>query len=169
MKFNSKIFIFLSLVFCFLTITLISVSGMVEAAGQKAAVEASTTIKAAIPVYQELKILEKKDIDYSVLMENYNGGQQIVVKDALTVEVMSNASWNLSLNNRNLNSKVMIKESRQSDSEWQNLNLNKAKFSEGNGVQKISFDLKFILVQSSRAAVDNLELDLRHSLAAKMY
>ncbi|MFP4199406.1 MAG: hypothetical protein ACLFSO_07425 [Halanaerobium sp.] len=87
-----------------------------------------------------------------------------MVEKALTVELLSNAGWYLSLNNRNLNSKVMIKKSQESDSAWHNLNSTTAKYSGEIGEEKISFDLKFILDSDSRAAVNNLALDLNYSI-----
>ena len=159
-------------VFLFLTLSLFSTADSVEAAAgkeQKLKREARVSVSASIPVFQQFEIIEVPNVDYSYLMKKYNGSSEIIVKDALTVEVLSNANWHLRLNNRNLNSHVMIKKSRQSDTDWQNLTATTAKFRGENGRQRITFDLKFILDQSSRAAVDNLELDLRHSLAAELY
>jgi len=169
MKFNLKRLYTLLVVFCFLTIFLLSVSGIAQAVGQNLFVKAAATFRTTIPVYQDFKILEQKDIDYSFLMQNYNGSREIMVEEALTIEVLSNADWNLSLNNRNLNSEVMIKKSSQSKSAWQNLNSKTAEFNGENGVRRITFDLKFILDQSSRTAIENLALDLRHSLVPELY
>ena len=102
-------------------------------------------------------------------MDNYNGSKDIVVEDALTIEVLSNAKWHLRLNNRNSNSKVMIKKSSQSAYDWQNLSSTTAKFRGENGVQQITFDLKFVLARNSIAAADDLDLDLRYSLAPELY
>ena len=169
MKFNLKRLYTLLVVFCFLTVFLLSVSGIAQAVGQNLFVKAAATFRTTIPVYQDFKILEQKDIDYSFLMQNYNGSREIMVEEALTIEVLSNADWNLSLNNRNLNSEVMIKKSSQSKSSWQNLNSKTAEFNGENGLHRITFDLKFILDQSSRVAVDNLGLDLRYSIAPELY
>ncbi len=156
----------------FLTLSLFSVAEFAEAAPKKTPKlksEARISVEVNIPVFQRLEIIEKPDINYSFLMDNYDGSREIVVKEALTIEVLSNAKWHLRLNNMNLNSKVMIKKSSQSNSQWQNLNSTTAKFRGSNGVQQITFDLKFILDESSRAAVNNLELDLRHSLSPELY
>jgi hypothetical protein len=58
----------------------------------------------------------------------------------------------------------LIRRADQNNSDWQNLNSTTAKFSGDRGVEKLTFDLKFILDPDSRAAVNNLELDLRHSI-----
>jgi len=63
----------------------------------------------------------------------------------------------------------MIRKNNQSDYQWQNLNSTTAKFSGKNGVHQVTFDLKFILDQNSRTAIENLALDLRHSLVPKLY
>ena len=172
MKFNFRTIGLMIFVFLFITLSLFSTAEFVGAAGvksQKLKSEARVSVKINIPVFQRLEIIEKPDISYSFLMDNYNGSREIVIEEALTIEVSSNAKWYLSLNNMNLNSKVMIKKSSQSNSEWQNLNSNSAKFRGINGVQRITFDLKFILDESSRAAVNDLELDLRHSLSTQLY
>jgi hypothetical protein len=172
MKFNLKITGVMIFIFLFLTLSLFSTAEFVEAAddkGQKLKREARISVEVNIPIFQRLEIIEKPNINYSFLMDNYNGSKEIIVEEALTVEVLSNAKWHLRLNNRNLNSKVMIKKRDQSDYEWQNLNSTTAKFRGENGVHRITFDLKFILDQSSRDAVNNLALDLRHSLAPELY
>ncbi|TDO85240.1 hypothetical protein DFR79_1186 [Halanaerobium saccharolyticum] len=159
-------------VFLFLSLSLLATADLVEAASdqeQKLKREARVSVKVNIPIFQRLEIIEKPNINYAFLMDNYNGSREIVLEEALTIEVLSNADWHLRLNNRNLNSHAMIRKSGQSDSEWQNLNSTTAKFNGENGEQRITFDLKFILDQSSRAAVNNLALDLRHSLAPELY
>lgn len=168
MKINLRKFSVLTFVFLFMILSIFSTADFAVAA-DKLEKEAKVSVKATIPVFQELKIIEKKNINYDFLMDNYNGSKEILVEEALTIEVMSNANWHLRLNNRNLNSQVMIKKSSQPNSAWQNLNSTTAKFTGENGVRRITFDVKFILAQSSRAAVDNLELDLRHSLAPELY
>ena len=172
MKFNLKTAVLMVFVFLFLTLSVFSTADFVEAASNKEQQfkrEARASIRANIPIFQQLEIIEKAQISYSFLMDNYNGSKEIVIKDALTIEVLSNANWHLRLNNRNLNSRVMIKKSSQNDYDWQNLNSTTAKFRGNNGLQQITFDLKFILGQSTRAAVDNLALDLKHSLAPELY
>lgn len=172
MKFNLKLSGLMFFVFLFLTLSLFSTAEFVGAAGEKSQQlksEARVSLEVNIPVFQRLEIIEEPEINYSFLMDNYNGSREIVVEEALTIEVLSNAKWHLRLNNRNLNSRVMIKKSSQSSSKWQNLNSTTAKFRGNNGVQRITFDLKFILDDSSRAAVNNLELDLRHSLSPELY
>ena len=171
MKINFRTTVLMAFVFLFLTLSLFSTAEFVEAAekGQKLKNEARVSVEVNIPIFQRLEIIEKPNINYSFLMDNYNGSNEIVVEEALTVEVLSNAGWHLRLNNRNLNSRVMIKKSSQSDYDWQNLNSTTAKFRGENGVQRITFDLKFILDQNSRAAVNNLALDLRHSLSPELY
>jgi hypothetical protein len=159
-------------VFLFLTLSFFSTAEFVEAADKKAQKlksEARVSVEVNIPIFQRLEIIEKPNINYSFLMDNYDGSREIVVEEALTIEVLSNAKWHLRLNNRNLNTKVMIKKSSQSSSDWQNLNSTTAKFRGGNGLKRITFDLKFILDESSRAAVNNLALDLRHSLSPELY
>lgn len=172
MKFNLRITGLMIFVFLFLTLSLFSTADFVEAADEKEPKlksEAKVSVTATIPIFQQLEFIEEPNINYSFLMDNYNGSREIYVEEALTVEVRSNADWHLRLNNRNLNSEVMIKKSSQLNSAWQNLNSTTAKFNGKNGVQRITFDLKFILDESSRAAVDNLALDLRHSLAPELY
>jgi hypothetical protein len=159
-------------VFLFLTLSFFSTAEFVGAADKKAQKlksEARVSVEVNIPIFQRLEIIEKPNINYSFLMDNYDGSREIVVEEALTIEVLSNAKWHLRLNNRNLNTKVMIKKSSQSSSDWQNLNSTTAKFRGGNGLKRITFDLKFILDESSRAAVNNLALDLRHSLSPELY
>jgi len=172
MKFNLKVTGLMIFVFLFLSLSLFSNAEFVEAAAdkpQKLKSEARVSVEVNIPVFQKLEIIEKPNINYSFLMDNYNGSREIVVEEALTIEVLSNTKWHLRLNNRNSNSKVMIRKSSLSDYEWQNLNSTTAKFRGGNGRQRINFDLKFILDESSRAAVDNLALDLRYSLGPELY
>ena len=172
MKFNFRTTALMIFVFLFLTLSSFSNTGFVEAADdkeQKLKSEARVSVKVNLPIFQQLKIIENPSINYSFLMDNYNGSKEIILEESLTVEVLSNAKWHLRLNNRNLNSKVMIKESSQSDYDWQNLHSTTAKFRGKNGVHRITFDLKFILDEGSRAAVNNLALDLRHSLAPELY
>jgi len=171
MRINFRTTVLMVFVFLFLTLSLFSTAEFVEAAekGQKLKSEARVSVEVNIPIFQRLEIIEKPNINYSFLMDNYNGSNEIVVEEALTVEVLSNAGWHLRLNNMNSNSRVMIKKSSQSDYDWQNLNSTTAKFRGENGVQRITFDLKFILDQNSRAAVNNLALDLRHSLSPELY
>ena len=171
MKLNLKITWVLIFVFAFLTLSLFSTVNFVEAASandQQLKREAKVSIKVNIPIFQRVKIIEKPSINYEFLMDNYNGSREIILEEALTIEVLSNAKWNLRLNNRNLNSNAMIRKSGQSDLEWQNLNSTTAEFRGENGVQEITFDLKFVLDQNSRVAIDNLALDLRHSLAPEL-
>jgi hypothetical protein len=159
-------------VFLFLTLSLLATADLVEAAPDKEQQlkrEARVSVKVNIPIFQRLEIIEEPNINYAFLMDNYDGSREIILEEALTIEVLSNADWHLRLNNRNLNSNAMIKKSDQSDFEWQNLNSTSAKFNGENGEQRITFDLKFVLDQSSRAAVNNLSLDLRHSLSPKIY
>lgn len=172
MKFNFRTTGLMIFVFLFLTLSLFSTADYVEAVDgnqQKLKQEAKVSVMVNIPVFQQLEIIEKPNINYEFLMDNYNGSKEIVVEKALTIEVASNAKWHLRLNNRNLNSKVMIKKSSQSDYDWQNLNSTTAKFRGEYGLHKLTFDLKFVLDESSRVAVNNLALDLRHSLAAELY
>ena len=159
-------------VFLFLTLSFFSTAEFVEAADKKAQKlksEARVSVEVNIPIFQRLEIIEKPNINYSFLMDNYDGSREIVVEEALTIEVLSNAKWHLRLNNRNSNSKVMIKKSSQSAYDWQNLNSTTAKFRGENGVQQITFDLKFVLARNSIAAADDLDLDLRYSLAPELY
>jgi hypothetical protein len=172
MKFNFRTTGLMIFVFLFITLSLFSTAEFVGAAGaksQKLKTEARVSLEVNIPVFQRLEIIEKPNINYSFLMANYDGSREIVLEEALTIEVLSNAKWHLRLNNMNLNSKVMIKKSTESASHWQNLNATTAKFRGRNGVQRITFDLKFILDESSKAAVNDLELDLRHSLNPELY
>lgn len=172
MRFNFRTTALMIFIFLFLSLSLFSTADYVEAADdndQKLKREARVSVKVNIPIFQQLEIIKKPNVDYEFLMKKYNGSREIIVKDALTVEVLSNANWHLRLNNRNLNSKVMIKESSQSDYDWQNLNSTIAKFRGENGLKRVTFDLKFILDESSEAAVNNLALDLRHSLAPELY
>ena len=172
MKTNLKINIFVVLIFAFVTLSLFSTADFVQAADKKnqtLKLETKASVEAKIPRFQQFEIIEEPNINYSYLMDNYNGSREIIVEEALTVEILSNTNWHLRLNNKNLNSKVMIKESGQNDSKWQSLNSTTARFRGENGVQRLCFDLKFVLAQNSRAAVNNLELDLRHSLVAEVY
>jgi len=172
MKFNLRstglrIFVFLLLIF-----SVFSITNFVEAAADnedQLRREARVLVRAKIPIFQRLEIFEEPNINYSYLMSNYNGSKEIVIEEALKLNILSNTKWHLRLNNKNLNSKIMIRKSNQSDYEWQNLNSTTAKFSGKNGVQQITFDLKFILDQSSRTAIENLALDLRHSLVPELY
>ena len=171
MKFNLRITGLIIFFFLFLTLSIFSAADFVVVAAneQQLKEEASVSVSVNIPIFQRLEIIKEPNIDYSFLMDNYNGSKDIVVEDALTIEVLSNAKWHLRLNNRNLNSKVMIKKSSQSAYDWQNLNSTTAKFRGENGVQQITFDLKFVLARNSIAAADDLDLDLRYSLAPELY
>ncbi|MEC9489921.1 MAG: hypothetical protein UMU04_03155 [Halanaerobiales bacterium] len=172
MKFKFRFSGIMIFVFLFLSLSLLATADLVEAAsdqGQQLKREARVSVKVNIPIFQRLEIIEEPNINYAFLMDHYNGSREIILEEALTIEVLSNANWHLRLNNRNLNSNAMIRKSGQSDYEWQSLNSTSAKFSGENGEQRITFDLKFILDQSSRAAVNNLALDLRHSLAPELY
>ncbi|MGP3777951.1 hypothetical protein ACTWKD_03880 [Halanaerobium saccharolyticum] len=160
------------MIFVFLFLSLLATADLVEAAsdkGQQLKREARIAVKVNIPIFQRLEIIEEPNINYAFLMDNYNGSREIILEEALTIEILSNADWHLRLNNRNLNSNAMIRKSGQSDYDWQNLNSTTAKFNGENGEQRITFDLKFVLDQSSIAAVNNLALDLRHSLAPEVY
>lgn len=171
MKFNLRITVVMIFVFLVLILNSFSTANMIEAADNEKKIkhEARVSVRAEIPIFQRLEIIEEPNINYEYLMINYNGSREIVIKDALTIKILSNANWHLRLNNRNSNSEVMIKKSNQSDYEWQNLNSTTAKFRGENGVQQITFDLKFILDQNSKISIDNLALDLRQSLAPELY
>lgn len=136
---------------------------------QQTVIESRVAAEARIPVFQRVEVIDKVDIDYAFLMRNYDGSREIIIEDGLKIEILSNADWNLRLNNRNLNTSVWIRKADHNNSEWQKLNSTTAKFKGENGVQQLSFDLKFILEPDSRASVNNLELDLRHSINPVLY
>lgn len=131
--------------------------------------EAKAVVEVKVPIFQRLEIIKEPKVNYQSLMNNYKGSREIILEDSLIIKVLSNEKWYLRLNNKNLNSTVLIKLSEQSQSEWQNLNLTTAKFKGEKGLQKLEFDLKFILDQSDRIVVDSLGLDLRHSLNPILY
>jgi len=172
MKFNLRITGLMIFVFLFLTFSVFSTANFVEASAdneEQIRREIRVLARAKIPIFQRLEIIEEPNINYSYLMNNYNGSKEIVIEEALTLNILSNTKWHLRLNNKNLNSKIMIRKNNQSDYQWQNLNSTTAKFSGENGVHQVTFDLKFILDQSSRTAIENLALDLRHSLVPELY
>lgn len=172
MKIKFRIISIMFFSFLFLIVGFFSTTKFVEAVddkSQKLKSETRISAKANIPIFQSLEIIKKPNVNYSFLMDNYNGSKEIIVEEALTIEVLSNSRWHLRLNNKNLNLKAMIKKTSQNDNDWQNLNLTTAKFRGENGVHRITFDLKFILDQNFRAAVNNLELDLKHSLSPELY
>ncbi len=171
MKFNLRTTGVIIFIFLFLILSSFSEIDAVEIDDneKKLKSEARVSVRAEIPLFQMVEIIQEPNIDYSALMENYNGSREIVIEEALILNILSNADWNLRLNNRNLDFKVMIKKSNQSDYEWQNLNSTTAKFRGENGVEQLTFDLKFILNQNNRTTIDNLALDLRHSLSPKLY
>jgi hypothetical protein len=165
MKFNFKKISGFTLLLLILFLNFFGTADLVEAADKpKTVIERSISAEARIPIFQRVEVLEKADIDYTFLMTNYNGSREIIVESGLKIEILSNTDWNLRLNNRNLNTQVLIRRADQNNSDWQNLNSTTAKFSGDRGVEKLTFDLKFILDPDSRAAVNNLELDLRHSI-----
>lgn len=171
MKLNWKMSEIIIFVFLLFILSAFSGFNLVEAAAEKEVLEreARVSVRAEIPIFQRLEIVEEPNINYSYLMDNYNGSNQIILKEALSLVILSNTGWHLRLNNRNLNYKVMIKKSNQSNSEWQNLNSTTSKFRGENGVHQIKFDLKFVLDQSFREDDYNLELDLRHNLVPELY
>ena len=171
MKFNLKSTGVMIFVFLVLMLSSFSTANVIEAADNEKKIkhEAEVSVRAEIPIFQRLEIIEEPNINYSYLMNNYNGSKEIIIEKALTLNILSNTKWHLRLNNKNLNSEIMIRKNNQSDYEWQNLNSTTAKFSGKNGVQQITFDLKFILDQSSRTTIENLKLDLRHSLISELY
>lgn len=162
----SKLFI-LMLVLALLTYP---VNALAEEKEKKTAfAEQNLRVTAEIPLFQQLKIIKKKDLDYYSLMRNYEGSREIIIEEALALEVWSNSAWQLRLNNQNLDLQVEIKKSGQNDSKWQKLNSTTAKFVGKNGIQKINFDLKFILTEKVGIKADNFELNLRHHLAPILY
>ena len=170
MKVSFKKISVFTLILLVLFLNLFVSSDYVKAAKkQQTIIESSVSAEARIPVFQRVEVIDKVDIDYAFLMRNYDGSREIIVEDGLKIEILSNADWNLRLNNRNLNTSVLIRKADQNNSDWQNLNSTTAKFRGENGVQKLSFDLKFILDPDSRASVNNLEIDLRHSINPVLY
>lgn len=124
---------------------------------------------AEIPLFQKVNVIKKTNLNYYSLMSNYNGSREILVKEALVLEIWSNEDWQLRLNNRNLAAKIQIKKSSQNDSKWQNLNYTTAKFTGQNGVQRISFDIKFILTKRPRTEDNDLKFSLRHNIVPILY
>ncbi|RCW60322.1 MULTISPECIES: hypothetical protein [Halanaerobium] len=170
MKLKFRVISGISLMFMILFLNFFLTTDYVEAAAKKKnLIERSVQTEARIPVFQRVEVVDKADIDYTFLMANYSGSREIIIEDGLSIEILSNADWYLRLNNRNLNTTVMIKKADQSDFEWQKLNSTTAKFRGEKGVRQISFDLKFILDPDYRASVNNLELDLRHSITPVLY
>lgn len=152
-----------------LTASTAAFSSVIEEKKQKSTfVEQELKTKAEIPIFQRVEVIEKKDINYSALMRNYKGKNEVVLKNALTLKLLSNADWQLRLNNKNLDSQIMIKRSGDGNKSWQKLNKTSAKFRGEYGVQEIAFDLKVILSKNPDAA-ENLDLDLRCSLEPILY
>lgn len=154
---------FLFLSFLLFTLMVVVQPVSIQAAADTNLSKAQITVTVNIPVFQKIDILEKRNIDYSLLMKNYNGSQEIILKNVLVIKVMSNTNWNLKLRNDNINSNLMIKRTDQSNSKWQKLN-SAAKFSGRNGVELINFDLKLLVDQDLNRTANDFDLDLRCSI-----
>lgn len=170
MKLHSRILpVILFVIFLFIITATFSIVSAADYNSEKVIIASRALTHANIPLFQQFKIIEKIDISYDYLMNNYSGSREIVIEDALKVEIFSNADWQLRLNNRNLNAEIMIKKSNQSNDDWQKLNSTTAKFYGESGVKRINFDLKFELKPGFKSAVDNLDFDLKYSLNKKLY
>lgn len=172
MKFNLEAISFKVIIFLILILSFFPV--VVFAAplnNEDLKIEKTVSVKAEIPLFQRVNIVEVKDVDYEFLMNNYEGTREIVIENAVQIEIISNSDWNLRLNNRNLYSEIMIKKSNQNDVEWQKLNSTTARFQGEQGIHKINFDLKYILDESPKLKMgrNNLGIDLRLSLEPILY
>lgn len=172
MKFNLEASILKIIVLLILALSLFSIVVFAESiSGEDLQIEKNASVSAAIPPFQKVNIVELKNFNDKFLIDNYKEAGEIIVEDALVIEVFSNADWNLRLNNRNIYSELMIKKSDQSNLEWQKLNSTTAKFLGRQGIQKISFDLKYILDHRPKVKIgrNNLGFDLRFSIEPILY
>ena len=78
-------------------------------------------------------------------------GEALLIKKAVTSEIISNASWNLEVNNRKLTEfTVLIKRSDQNRDGWQQISNQTAYFSGANGRQKVAFDIKIMVPKAEQ-------------------
>ena len=78
-------------------------------------------------------------------------GEALLLKKTVTSEIISNASWNLAVNNRKLTEfTVLIKRSDQNRDGWQQISNQTAYFSGANGRQKVAFDIKIKLPKAEQ-------------------
>jgi len=83
MKFNLRSTGLMIFVFLFLTFSVFSTANFVEAAAdneEQIRSEVRVLARAKIPIFQRLEIIEEPNINYSYLMNNYNGSKEIVIE-----------------------------------------------------------------------------------------
>jgi len=115
---------------------------------------ASKTIRVRvnIPVMQEMEVIRPVVVNTNEIFAG-NDSNQVVIKEAGSVRVRSNASWRLQVSNRSFTgNQVMVRQTGQSDSDWQPLADGRGIFSGSHGTEVISFDLKILETEGKRVS-----------------
>ncbi len=115
---------------------------------------ASKTIRVRvnIPVMQEMEVIRPVVVNTNEIFAG-NDSNQVVIKEAGSVRVRSNASWRLQVSNRSFTgNQVMVRQTGQGDSDWQPLADGRGIFSGSHGTEVISFDLKIVETEGKRVS-----------------
>ena len=124
---------------------------------------ASETIKVRvnIPVMQEMEVLDPVVVDINSLFAE-NDEDEIIIKEAGTVRVRSNASWTLQVSNmETAENKVLVRRTGQTDSDWRPVSNSRGIFTGSHGTELVSFDLKIVETDNSVNSQNSYSSDNR--------
>jgi len=108
-----------------------------QAVAQEDLVREEVPVIIEIPLLQKLEVQEELNLHSAEVLDD----TQILFSDVLRVEVMSNASWLLKVDNR-IFSQLEILIRREGEDKWQNLNEDNVHFRGPGGTDEFNLELK---------------------------
>lgn len=122
-------------------------SEAVKAADQLAS--ETMEVKVQIEPIHKLRFITEPVVEFEYPWPGAEKGEALLLEDAVVIEIASNASWDLSINNQiQSDFTVLIRRSGGNNGGWQPLSNRTAHFSGGNGRQKAVFDIKVMAPES---------------------
>ncbi len=139
----------------FLIVALLALGINVQAVeAGNAMAEETIDVQVNIPVMQQMEIRDPAVVEYDFS----EGEEEIVKENAGSVEIMSNADWQLDLDNFATGDvDVLVRRSDDSSSAWQSVEGINGDFQGTNGSEEVEFDVK-VLPGSSAEAEGRVEL-----------
>lgn len=103
----------------------------------------SIDVTVKVAVMQKVEVLENPKVEFDYPWDGASEGEPLIVKNAGTLMVKSNADWGLQLQSfSNLNFNVYVRRGDKRNSDWQPVSSSTGYFSGSHGTEEIGFDLK---------------------------
>ncbi len=150
-----KIMIILMLVMAVIGLTAQTINAGGELASE------TIQVRVNIPVMQGMDVVNPVVVDINSAFAETDQNE-VIIKEAGTVRVQSNADWSLQVSNiEATDSKVLVRRTGQTDRDWQPVSNSKAVFNGSNGDVLVSFDLKIVETETNPNSRDNLSSNNR--------